>query len=98
VQTFEVFDDEEDAIRRANATQYGLATSIFTSDASQARRVGGKIRSGAMQVNTWGALSEEFEETSMKASGYGPLCGLRAIEEFQELKVYAEVDPTVAVG
>jgi betaine-aldehyde dehydrogenase len=51
-----------------------------------------------MRINTWGALSKEFEETSMKASGYGPLCGLRAIEEFQELKVYAEVDPTVAVG
>jgi acyl-CoA reductase-like NAD-dependent aldehyde dehydrogenase len=91
VRTFEGFDDEADAIRRANATQYGLACSVFTGDAIQARRVGRKIRSGGIWINTWGTMNEQFERGSVKASDYGPLCGPMAIEEFQDLKVYVEV-------
>ncbi|MBP2335579.1 acyl-CoA reductase-like NAD-dependent aldehyde dehydrogenase [Saccharothrix coeruleofusca] len=98
VQTFEVFDDEADAVRKANATPYGLAASIFTGDPAQARRVGRQVRSGVVWTNTWGLLSEHFEQAGVKDSGYGYLCGPRGIEEFQVLKVYSEVDHAEARG
>ena len=93
VQTFEIFDDEADAVRLANITEFGLGASVFTSDPMRARRVGRALQSGLVWINSWGLLSEHFEEGGVKASGYGKLCGPRAIEEFQELKVYAEADP-----
>ena len=93
VQTFELFDDEADAIARANATDYGLAASLFTRDASRSRRVGKAVRAGHIWTNCWGVLSEHFEQSGFKQSGVGLLCGPRAIEEFQEIKVYATVDP-----
>ena len=93
VQTFEVFEDDADAVRKANATQYGLGASIFSRDAMRARALGRRIAAGTIWVNTWALLSEHFEQGGMKASGYGYLCGPRAIEEFQNLKVYAEMTP-----
>ncbi|WP_033346353.1 aldehyde dehydrogenase family protein [Catenuloplanes japonicus] len=95
VQTFEVFDDEADALRRANATIYGLAASVFSPDPMQARRIARRLRVGSVWINTWSIVSEHFEETGVKGSGHGTLCGPRAIEEFQILKVYAEADPTL---
>jgi betaine-aldehyde dehydrogenase len=96
VQTFEIFQDEDDAVRTANATAYGLAASVFSPDPMQARRVARRLRTGSVWINTWGIVSEHFEETGVKGSGHGTLCGPRAIEEFQVLKVYAEADPTLA--
>ncbi|QJY46081.1 aldehyde dehydrogenase family protein [Pseudonocardia broussonetiae] len=93
VQTFEVFDDEADAIRRANATEFGLGASVFTGSDLRARRVGREIRAGLVWINTWGVLTEHFEEAGVKQSGYGKLCGPAAIEEFQNLKVYATAAP-----
>jgi betaine-aldehyde dehydrogenase len=95
VQTFEVFDDDQDAVTLANATEFGLGASVFTGDPMRARRVGRAIDSGLIWINSWGLLTEHFEEGGVKQSGYGKLCGPRAIEEFQELKVYAEMDYTV---
>lgn len=91
VQTFEVFDDDADAIRKANATEYGLAASVFSRDGLRARSVGRRIAAGCIWINTWGLLSEHFEQGGFKASGLGYLCGPRAIEEFQALKVYSEM-------
>ena len=90
VQSFEIFDDEADAIRRANATEYGLAAAIFTANAGRARRVGRAVDAATVWINTWGLLHEGFEQGGFKQSGNGYLCGPRAIEQFQELKVYAE--------
>ena len=89
VQTFEVFEDETDAVRRANATEFGLAASIFTGDEACARRVGKLVRAGHIWTNCWGLLSEQFEQSGFKQSGVGLLCGPRAIEQFQQIKVYA---------
>ncbi len=89
VQTFEIFDTEADAIARANATEYGLAASIFTRDAARGDRIGSAIQAGHIWQNCWGVLSEHFEQSGYKQSGVGLLCGPRAIEEFQEIKVYA---------
>jgi acyl-CoA reductase-like NAD-dependent aldehyde dehydrogenase len=89
VQTFEIFDDEKDAIRRANATEFGLGAAVFTKDELRARRVSQAIKAGTVWTNCWAVLSERFEQGAFKQSGYGYLCGPRAIETFQNIRVYA---------
>ncbi|MBF8192803.1 aldehyde dehydrogenase family protein [Nonomuraea sp. K274] len=96
VQTFEVFDDEADAVRRANATEFGLAASVFTRSDIRARRVGRDLRFGGIWVNTWGVLSEHFEQGGFKQSGYGLLGGPWGITEFQNIKTYATAAPQLA--
>lgn len=93
VQTFEIFDDEDDAIRRANATPYGLGASVFTQNSLRAQRVARRIDSGTVWSNCWAVLSEKFEQGGLKQSGYGYLCGPEAIKEFQSLRVYVESVP-----
>ncbi len=65
VQVMGVFDDEADAVRRANATEFGLATAAFTKVRARARRVGRAIRAGSMWLNTWGHPTDEFETTGL---------------------------------
>lgn len=89
VQVLEVFDDEHDAIRRANATEYGLAAAVFTRDRARARRVGRAIQAGGMWLNTWGRLTDEFETAGWKQSGLG-LVGPHGLQAFQKIKVYGE--------
>jgi len=96
VQTFEIFEDEPDAIERANATEFGLAASVFSSDMARCRRIGKAIQAGHIWMNCWGVMSEHFEQSGFKQSGIGVLCGPRAIEQFQEIKVYASVEPAPA--
>ncbi|MDW5327021.1 aldehyde dehydrogenase family protein [Plantactinospora sp. KLBMP9567] len=96
VQTFEIFDDETDAIQRANATEFGLAASVFTLDDLRARRVARGLRFGGIWFNTWGTMSEHFEQGGMKQSGYGTLCGPSAMSEFQHLKTYGSMAPQPA--
>ncbi|SPL62365.1 aldehyde dehydrogenase family protein [Ochrobactrum soli] len=96
VQTLEVFKDEAEAISRANATEFGLAASVFTADANRARRVAGSLEAGTVWMNCWGIVTEHMEESGLKQSGVGSLCGPRAIEQFQEVKVYVSVDPAPA--
>ena len=69
---------------------------MFTADAARARRVGKAIQAGPIWMNCWGVISEHFEESGFKQSGIGVLCGPRAIEQFQEIKVYASVDAPLA--
>ncbi len=71
------FEDEADAIARANATEFGLAASVFSEDASRCRRVGKAIRAGHIWMNCWGVMSEQFEQSGFKQSGIGVLCGPR---------------------
>ncbi|PRY28283.1 aldehyde dehydrogenase family protein [Pseudosporangium ferrugineum] len=96
VQTFEVFADDTEAIRRANATEFGLAASVFTRDDLRARRVARELRFGGVWFNTWGSMSEHFEQGGMKQSGYGTLCGPSAMSEFQYLKTYGSMAPRPA--
>ncbi|MGI6798783.1 aldehyde dehydrogenase family protein [Gordonia sihwensis] len=93
VQTFEVFDDEDDAVRMANGTSFGLGAAVFTTDEWKARRVTRNMRAGFVWTNCWGVIHEAFEEGGLKQSGYGVLCGPTAITEFQDTKLYAQVAP-----
>ncbi|MCQ4129052.1 aldehyde dehydrogenase family protein [Rhodococcus erythropolis] len=93
VQTFEIFDDEADAVRMANGTAFGLGAAVFTTNEWRARRVTRNMRAGFVWTNCWGVIHEAFEEGGLKQSGYGLLCGPTAITEFQDTKLYAQVAP-----
>src|SRR3546814_693947 len=86
VLSFEIFEDEADAIKRANATEFGLAAGIFTNDVARSYRVTRGIRAGTVWTNTWAAINDRFEEGGFKQSGIGRLRGTRGMEEFQEVK------------
>ncbi|MFJ3958936.1 aldehyde dehydrogenase family protein [Arthrobacter sp. NPDC090010] len=86
VGTFEVFTDEADAIAKANATEYGLAASVWTRDVDRPLRVARRIDAGTVWTNTWGQVNDQFEEGGFKSSGIGRLNGKRALEEFQHIK------------
>ncbi|WP_328907521.1 aldehyde dehydrogenase family protein [Streptomyces sp. NBC_00234] len=86
VATFEVFDDEADAIARANATEFGLAAGVWSRDADRPLRVGRELDAGTVWANTWAVVVDQMEEGGFKQSGVGRLNGERALEEFQEIK------------
>lgn len=86
IATFEVFYDEADALSRANATEYGLAASVWTKDGSRGLRMADKLEVGTVWINGWATVLDQFEEGGFKQSGIGRLNGNRALEEFQETK------------
>jgi betaine-aldehyde dehydrogenase len=93
VATFEVFDTETDAIMRANATEYGLAAGVFTSNINISRRVSREIQAGTVWTNTWAAINDGFAEGGYKQSGIGRLRGPLAISEFTEAKTVVHAIP-----
>ncbi|MGW6460688.1 aldehyde dehydrogenase family protein [Streptomyces sp. NPDC055078] len=86
VATFEIFDEETDAITRANATEFGLAAGIWTRDVDRPLRVARELDAGTVWTNTWAVIVDQMEEGGFKQSGVGRLNGERALEEFQEIK------------
>jgi betaine-aldehyde dehydrogenase len=93
VATFEVFDTEQDAIDRANATEMGLAAGIFTSSLNTSRRVTREIQAGTVWTNTWAQMNDGFAEGGYKQSGIGRLRGPVAMIEFQEAKTVVHSVP-----
>jgi acyl-CoA reductase-like NAD-dependent aldehyde dehydrogenase len=91
VLSFETFSDEADALRRANATEYGLSAAVFTADRSRAHRVAQGLKAGTVWTNTWGVFDDMFEEGGYKQSGVGRARGTKAMEEFQEIKTRIEL-------
>ncbi len=84
------FDDEADAVRIANATQYGLAASIWTRDGARQLRLARKIRSGQVFINNYGAGGGvELPFGGVKASGHGREKGFEALYGFTVLKTIA---------
>lgn len=80
------FDDEQDAIRMANDTEYGLAAYIQTGDPERAERVVRRLRAGGIHINGRNAdYGSPFG--GFKRSGNGREGGLFGLEDYQELKV-----------
>jgi betaine-aldehyde dehydrogenase len=96
VATFEVFDNEADAIRRANAGEMGLAAGVFTNDLNISSRVSRSIQAGTVWTNTWAAINDGFAEGGFKQSGVGRLRGPIAFTEFQEAKTVVHSVPPFA--
>jgi succinate-semialdehyde dehydrogenase/glutarate-semialdehyde dehydrogenase len=78
---------EEDAVRIANDTPYGLGSYLFTTDGEQARRVADRIDAGMVFVNGVLAESAELPFGGIKRSGFGRELGRPGIEEFVNKKM-----------
>jgi acyl-CoA reductase-like NAD-dependent aldehyde dehydrogenase len=79
--------DEEEAIRVANDSEYGLSAAVFTRDAARGLRVARQIRSGICHVNGPTVQDEpQMPFGGVGASGYGRFGGKAAIEAFTELR------------
>lgn len=79
------FDDEEDAIRIANETVYGLAGAVWSADKARAYRVADRLRTGRVRVNG-GALDKRGVHGGFKLSGVGREWGRVGVEEFLEYR------------
>ncbi len=80
------FKDEEEAIRIANGTEYGLAAGIWTSDLGRAHRMISGVRSGVIHVNTYGGSDMTVPLGGMKQSGNGHDKSLHALDKYVDLK------------
>lgn len=80
------FDTEEEAITVANATDYGLSTSIFTTDLSRAHRVAAEIDVGITWVNSWFLRDLRTPFGGTKHSGIGREGGVHSLEFYTELR------------
>ena len=80
------FDDEEEAIARANRTSYGLAAMLWSQDVSRVHRVAPKLEAGITWVNSWFLRDLRTAFGGMKHSGVGREGGIHGLEFYTELK------------
>jgi aminomuconate-semialdehyde/2-hydroxymuconate-6-semialdehyde dehydrogenase len=86
VVTLQSFKNEEEALQLANATNYGLAATIWTQDISKANRMAAKVESGIIWVNCWLLRDLRTPFGGMKNSGVGREGGWEALRFFTEAK------------
>jgi betaine-aldehyde dehydrogenase len=79
------YKDEEDAVRIANDTPYGLAGAVWSADEAHAQRVARRMRAGQIDING-GAFNLHAPFGGFKQSGHGREAGVYGLEEFLEYK------------
>ncbi len=80
------FTDEDEVIRRANDTHYGLAAGLMTTDLNRAHRVIHQLQAGICWINTWGESAAEMPVGGYKQSGVGRENGLDTLKHYTRNK------------
>jgi acyl-CoA reductase-like NAD-dependent aldehyde dehydrogenase len=80
------FDDEDEAVRLANDTPYGLSGSVWTGDGARALRMARAVRAGVLSVNSNTSVRVNTPFGGMKQSGFGRELGLEALDAYSEVK------------
>ncbi|WP_155054499.1 aldehyde dehydrogenase family protein [Streptomyces blattellae] len=86
VLTVERFSSEDEAVRLANNTIYGLAGAVWTSDEARAARVAGRLRIGTVWINDYHPYVPQAEWGGFKQSGFGRELGPAGLAEYREPK------------
>jgi betaine-aldehyde dehydrogenase len=87
-----VFSDEAEVVERANATRFGLAAGVFTTDLQRAHRVVAELEAGTIWVNNYNLTPVEVPFGGYKQSGIGRENSLVTLEHYTQLKsVYVEM-------
>jgi aldehyde dehydrogenase (NAD+) len=79
------FDDEDEAVRLANSTEYGLSSGVWTRDLGRALRVASRIQAGQVSVNG-GVVNSETPFGGYRNSGLGRVKGIEALNTYTQLK------------
>ena len=94
VMSILTFDDEDEVINRANATDYGLAAAVFTQDITRAHRVIHQMEAGICWINSYGLSPAQMPVGGYKQSGIGRENGLATLNHYTQLKaVYVGLQP-----
>ncbi|WP_176057047.1 betaine-aldehyde dehydrogenase [Paraburkholderia sp. BCC1876] len=94
VMSLLVFDDEDEAVSRANHTAYGLAAGVVTENLARAHRVIHRLEAGICWINTWGESPAEMPVGGYKQSGVGRENGITTLEHYTRIKsVQVELGP-----
>lgn len=86
VMSILTYQNEDEVIRRANESEYGLAAGIVTCDLSRAHRVIHQLEAGICWINTWGESPAEMPVGGYKHSGVGRENGITTLEHYTQIK------------
>ncbi|MCO5730985.1 betaine-aldehyde dehydrogenase [Rhizobium sp. SSA_523] len=91
------FETEEEAIARANASEFGLAAGVFTADLTRGHRVAARLEAGTLWINSYNLCPVEIPFGGSKQSGFGRENSAAALDHYSQLKtVYVGMGPCEA--
>jgi acyl-CoA reductase-like NAD-dependent aldehyde dehydrogenase len=80
------YRDEDDAVRIANDSDYGLSGSVWTGDVARGLEVAGRVRTGTFGVNQPYSMDPAAPFGGVKASGFGHELGREGLDEYLDIK------------